>query len=106
MLSYCILQRTKPKGLIDLGYGSVYMVHESLFNRPNCFQIVVRAMSDVEVFYLNAETPQLAQVRDQYKRQISFYYCTQIKISFILSFSSPFVQVFSKFNWSGIISYS
>ncbi|XP_033634432.1 ras GTPase-activating protein 1-like [Asterias rubens] len=54
-------RRTKPKGLIDLGYGSVYMVHESLFNRPNCFQIVVRAMSDVEVFYLNAETPQLAQ---------------------------------------------
>ena len=58
-------QRTKPKGLIDLGYGSVYMVHESLFNRPNCFQIVVRAMSDVEVFYLNAETPQLAQVRNK-----------------------------------------
>ncbi|XP_022105967.1 ras GTPase-activating protein 1-like [Acanthaster planci] len=61
-------KRTKPKGLIDLGYGSVYMVHESLFNRPNCFQIVVRAMSDVEVFYLNAETPQLAQTWTQVLR--------------------------------------
>ncbi len=56
------MQRAKPKGLIDLGYASVYTVHESLFNRPNCFQIVVRAMNDVVVFYLNAETQELAQV--------------------------------------------
>lgn len=54
-------KRAKPKGLIDLGYASVYTVHESLFNRPNCFQIVVRAMNDVVVFYLNGETQELTQ---------------------------------------------
>ena len=27
------LQRTRPKGLIDLTYSTVYEVHESLFGR-------------------------------------------------------------------------
>ncbi|XP_038073603.1 ras GTPase-activating protein 1-like [Patiria miniata] len=61
-------RQTKPKGMIDLQFCSVYMVHESLFNRPNCFQIVVRALGDFEVFYLNAETPQLAQTWTQILR--------------------------------------
>ncbi|XP_072166602.1 ras GTPase-activating protein 1-like [Diadema setosum] len=51
--------RVKPRGLIDLGYASVYTVHESLFARPNCFQIVVRALNDLQVFYLNAESQEL-----------------------------------------------
>lgn len=54
-------KRTKPRGVIDLGYASVYTVHESLFNQPNCFQIVVKVTNDMEVYYLNAETQQLSE---------------------------------------------
>lgn len=63
---YFFPQRTKPRGVIDLGYASVYTVHESLFNQPNCFQIVVKVTNDMEVYYLNAETQQLSEVMLQF----------------------------------------
>ncbi|CAB3990849.1 ras GTPase-activating 1-like [Paramuricea clavata] len=47
--------RTRPKGMIDLTYSTVYEVHESLFGRPNCFQIAVR-FGDTQMFYLCADT--------------------------------------------------
>ncbi|XP_063176954.1 ras GTPase-activating protein 1 isoform X2 [Chroicocephalus ridibundus] len=54
---------TKPKGLIDLSVCSVYGVHDSLFGRPNCFQIVVQHFSEEHyIFYFAGETPEQAQV--------------------------------------------
>ncbi|XP_078070949.1 ras GTPase-activating protein 1-like [Mustelus asterias] len=53
---------TKPKGLIDLSVCTVYGVHDSLFGRPNCFQIVVQHFSEDHcIFYFAAETPEQAQ---------------------------------------------
>ncbi|KAM3868242.1 ras GTPase-activating protein 1-like [Diretmus argenteus] len=53
---------TKPKGLIDLSVCSVYGVHDSLFCRPNCFQIVVQHFSEEQyIFYFAGEVPEQAQ---------------------------------------------
>ncbi|KAM4616910.1 ras GTPase-activating protein 1 [Polymixia lowei] len=53
---------TKPKGLIDLSVCSVYGVHDSLFGRPNCFQIVVQHFSEEQyIFYFAGEAPEHAQ---------------------------------------------
>uniref|UniRef100_A0A3Q0SLU9 Ras GTPase-activating protein 1 n=1 Tax=Amphilophus citrinellus TaxID=61819 RepID=A0A3Q0SLU9_AMPCI len=53
---------TKPKGLIDLSVCCVYGVHESLFGRPNCFQIVVQHFSEEQyIFYFAGEAPEQAQ---------------------------------------------
>nr|XP_032600599.1 ras GTPase-activating protein 1 isoform X2 [Taeniopygia guttata] len=57
---------TKPKGLIDLSVCSVYGVHDSLFGRPNCFQIVVQHFSEEHyIFYFAGETQE--QVQDWMK---------------------------------------
>ncbi|XP_068520888.1 ras GTPase-activating protein 1-like isoform X2 [Anas acuta] len=54
---------TKPKGLIDLSVCSIYGVHDSLFGRPNCFQIVVQHFSEEHyIFYFAGETPEQTQV--------------------------------------------
>lgn len=37
-------KKTKPKGLIDLSCAYIYQVHESLWDRPFCFQVVERAL--------------------------------------------------------------
>lgn len=37
-------KKTKPKGLIDLSCAYLYQVHDSLWERPFCFQIVERAL--------------------------------------------------------------
>ncbi|KPJ15776.1 Ras GTPase-activating protein 1 [Papilio machaon] len=37
-------KRTKPKGLIDLSCAYLYQVHESLWEREFCFQLVERAL--------------------------------------------------------------
>ncbi|CAB1321558.1 unnamed protein product [Coregonus sp. 'balchen'] len=53
---------TKPKGLIDLSVCSVYGVHDSLFGRPNCFQVVVQHFSEEQyIFYFAGEIPEQAQ---------------------------------------------
>uniref|UniRef100_A0A8C5A2Z8 Ras GTPase-activating protein 1 n=1 Tax=Gadus morhua TaxID=8049 RepID=A0A8C5A2Z8_GADMO len=53
---------TKPKGLIDLSVCSVYGVHDSLFGRPNCFQVVVQHFSEEQyIFYFAGEAPEHAQ---------------------------------------------
>ncbi|KAG8181736.1 hypothetical protein JTE90_028274 [Oedothorax gibbosus] len=55
-------RRTKPKGLIELSYTYLYMVHDSLFERPNCFQLVERALPCIStVYYLCASSPDLTQ---------------------------------------------
>lgn len=65
LISVCFgfcLQRSKPKGLIDLSYSSLYPVHDSFFGRPNCFQLVVRALNHVSVYYICADNSDQAQV--------------------------------------------
>ncbi|XP_048858438.1 ras GTPase-activating protein 1 [Brienomyrus brachyistius] len=53
---------TKPKGLIDLSVCSVYGVHDSLFGRPNCFQVVVQHFSEEQyIFYFAGVTPEQTQ---------------------------------------------
>lgn len=37
-------KKTKPKGLIDLSCAYLYQVHDSLWERPFCFQIVEKAL--------------------------------------------------------------
>ncbi|KAG7176676.1 Ras GTPase-activating protein 1-like [Homarus americanus] len=37
-------KRTKPRGLIDLNCSYLYQVHDSFFERPNCFQLVEREL--------------------------------------------------------------
>ncbi|XP_078252658.1 ras GTPase-activating protein 1-like isoform X2 [Rhinoraja longicauda] len=67
---------TKPKGLIDLSVCTLYGVHDSLFGRPNCFQIVVQHFSeDQYIFYFATETPE--QVQDWMKCLQAF--CNNLK---------------------------
>uniref|UniRef100_UPI00398E4634 ras GTPase-activating protein 1-like isoform X2 n=1 Tax=Pristiophorus japonicus TaxID=55135 RepID=UPI00398E4634 len=67
---------TKPKGLIDLSVCTVYGVHDSLFGRQNCFQIVVQHFSeDHYIFYFAADIPEQAQ--DWMKRLQVF--CSNLK---------------------------
>lgn len=55
-------KRSKPKGLIDLNYSSLYPVHDSLFGRPNCFQIILRAMNNqVSAYYICADNSDQVQ---------------------------------------------
>lgn len=37
-------KKTKPKGLVDLSCAYLYQCHDSLWERPYCFQIVERAL--------------------------------------------------------------
>ncbi|XP_070541978.1 ras GTPase-activating protein 1-like isoform X2 [Ptychodera flava] len=66
-------KRTKPKGLVDLVYSTVYTVHESLFGRPNCFQVVSKGLGDLNIYYLCAESSESMQEWMQTIRQ----YCSR-----------------------------
>ncbi|XP_014259409.1 ras GTPase-activating protein 1 [Cimex lectularius] len=55
-------RRTKPKGLIDLSCAYLYQVHDSVFERPNCFQLVERALPCLATTtYLSATSADSAQ---------------------------------------------
>lgn len=55
-------KRTKPKGLIDLSCAYLYQVHESLWDRPHCLQIVERALPCLStVTFLAAQTAEACQ---------------------------------------------
>jgi Ras GTPase-activating protein 1 len=57
-------KRTKPKGLIDLSCAYLYQVHDSVFDRPHCFQLVERALPCLAtITYLCAQNSDAAQVR-------------------------------------------
>jgi len=56
-------KRTKPKGLIDLSCAYLYQVHDSVFDRPHCFQLVERALPCLAtITYLCANNSDSAQV--------------------------------------------
>lgn len=49
-------QQTKPKGLIDLSYSYMYLIHESLFDWPQCFQLVEKCLPCFgNYFYLKCD---------------------------------------------------
>ncbi|XP_034325355.1 ras GTPase-activating protein 1 isoform X2 [Magallana gigas] len=54
-------KRSRPKGLIDLSYSSLYPVHDSFFGRPNCFQLITNSFNHSQIYYLCAENIDLAQ---------------------------------------------
>ncbi|CAB0015571.1 unnamed protein product, partial [Nesidiocoris tenuis] len=55
-------KRTKPKGLIDLSCAYLYQVHDSVFERPHCFQLVERALPCLATTtYLSATSADSAQ---------------------------------------------
>jgi len=54
-------KRSKPKGLIDLSYSAIYPVHDSLFGRSNCIQLILRALNQVSAYYICADNSDLAQ---------------------------------------------
>ncbi|XP_059172622.1 ras GTPase-activating protein 1-like [Physella acuta] len=55
-------KKSKPKGIIDLNYSALYPVHDSLFGRPNCFQIVSNYDNNTEqICYVCADSVDLAQ---------------------------------------------
>ncbi|KAL1117878.1 hypothetical protein AAG570_004191 [Ranatra chinensis] len=55
-------KRTKPKGLIDLSCAYLYQVHDSVFERPHCFQLVERALPCLAtITYLSADSADSAQ---------------------------------------------
>lgn len=57
-------KRVKPKGLVDLSYSYLYPVHDSLFERPFCFQLVERTIPCISTYYyLSAESAESALVR-------------------------------------------
>ncbi|ERL94111.1 hypothetical protein D910_11393 [Dendroctonus ponderosae] len=55
-------KRTKPKGLIDLSCAYLYQVHDSLWERPNCLQVVERALPCLAtITHLAARSPEECQ---------------------------------------------
>ncbi|XP_077291075.1 RAS p21 protein activator vap isoform X2 [Arctopsyche grandis] len=55
-------KRTKPKGLIDLSCAYLYQVHDSLWEKPNCLQLVERALPCLAtITYLSAPTSDSCQ---------------------------------------------
>ncbi|KAK6178717.1 hypothetical protein SNE40_011238 [Patella caerulea] len=56
-------KRSKPKGLVEFNYSSLYPVHDSFFERPNCFQLVseYNNNNNVQICYLCAENGDSAQ---------------------------------------------
>ncbi|KAF7271751.1 hypothetical protein GWI33_015411 [Rhynchophorus ferrugineus] len=55
-------KRTKPKGLIDLSCAYLYQVHDSLWERSNCLQIVERALPCLATAtHLAARSPEECQ---------------------------------------------
>ena len=59
------LQRTKPKGLIDLSCAYLYQVHDSFFEKRFCFQLVEKALPCLAtVTYLACEDSGEYEVRE------------------------------------------
>ncbi|XKL62004.1 hypothetical protein PGB90_001837 [Kerria lacca] len=55
-------KRTKPKGLVDLSCAYLYLVDDSVFDRPYCFQLVERALPCLAtITYLSAGSLELYQ---------------------------------------------
>ncbi|CAI6367115.1 unnamed protein product [Macrosiphum euphorbiae] len=69
-------KRTKPKGLIELSCAYLYPVHESVFDRPNCFQLVERALPCLAtITYLSLATQDLFQ---EWLSSLRMYCVTQL----------------------------
>lgn len=68
-------KRVKPKGLVDLSYTYLYPVHDSLFERAFCFQLVERTIPCISTYYyLAADSAESALVRHFAFFSFSFFY--------------------------------
>lgn len=55
-------KRARPKSIVHLSYSALYMVHDSLFDRSNCFQLVERTLPCIStIYYLSANDLDQAQ---------------------------------------------
>ncbi|ESO03404.1 hypothetical protein HELRODRAFT_173701 [Helobdella robusta] len=54
-------KRSKPNSLIELSHSYLYPVHDSLFGRPNVFQLVSKDMNPESLCYLCSDTSDQAQ---------------------------------------------
>ena len=55
-------KRTRPKAIVHLAYSALYSVHDSLFERPHCFQLVERTLPCIStVYYLSSADPETQQ---------------------------------------------
>ncbi|XP_027205911.2 RAS p21 protein activator vap isoform X2 [Dermatophagoides pteronyssinus] len=55
-------KRARPKSIVHLSYSALYMVHDSLFDRSNCFQLVERTLPCIStIYYLSASDQDQAQ---------------------------------------------
>ena len=85
---FCI-QRTKPKGLVDLGCAYLYPLHDSFFDKPFCLQLVERALPCLAtVTYLCAPSQEEFQV-------IRFSSLMIVRLRLIFNISSLSFQLYS-----------
>lgn len=76
------MQRTKPKGLIDLSCAYMYQVHDSFFEKRFCFQIVERALPCLAtVTYLASEDAGEYEVSITVRRRYGWKLQSPYKIS-------------------------
>lgn len=58
-------KKIRPKGLIDLSYSYLYIVHESLFGKPYCFQLVEKTLPCISTMhFICAADQEVYQVRE------------------------------------------
>lgn len=77
-------KRVKPKGLVDLSYTYLYPVHDSLFERPFCFQLVERTIPCISTYYyLSAESAESALVRITLSCNIIYNDCDRRRDNFL-----------------------
>lgn len=81
-------KRVKPKGLLDLSYTYLYPVHDSLFERAFCFQLVERTIPCISTYYyLAADSAETSLVRKMlllltFFSYIYFYVFSRQSLSF------------------------
>ncbi|XP_074594177.1 RAS p21 protein activator vap isoform X2 [Brevipalpus obovatus] len=83
-------RRTRPKGLVDLNYSFLYLVHDTLFERPNCFQLVERPLPCMStVYYMCSSSYDILQ---EWVQAIKPFCVQQLQRSQVLSSSATEVR--------------
>ncbi|XP_067934605.1 ras GTPase-activating protein 1-like [Watersipora subatra] len=54
-------KRSKPDGMIDLNYTSLYPVHETWLSRQGCIQLESTAINHYQIYYLWSDTEEESQ---------------------------------------------
>lgn len=64
-------KKIRPKGIIDLSYSYLYIVHESLFGKPYCFQLVEKTLPCISTMHFICAADQ-----DVYQVGLTFFACS------------------------------